>query len=80
MAEIDLTLFPDDQRLLAGVTAVLRRGGHADGPITVLERRLDPHAATFPNEVVTCALSDGRVLKLFCKFGATNRQATVGSR
>jgi phosphotransferase family enzyme len=80
VGEIDRTLFPDDAQLLAGLTAVLRDGGHTRGPITVRERRLDPHAATFPNEVVVCALEDGRVLKLFCKYGATHRQTTYGHK
>lgn len=56
--------FPDVRTLAAGLAPRL------GGPVTVLRRKRNPNASTFPAEVVTCRLADGRTVPLLCKYGA----------
>ena len=37
--------------------------------MTVVNRLRNPHASTFPSEVVTCRVGGGGRLRLFCKYG-----------
>jgi len=59
---------PDIQTLTAGLTSALRVAGCTDGAVTVLDRKPNALGSTFPSEVVTCQLGDGRELQLFCKY------------
>lgn len=58
---------PDEESLAAGLAAVLAAAGSAG--VTVVDRAANPHASTFPSEVVTCRLGRGGRLRLFCKYG-----------
>jgi hypothetical protein len=60
--------FPNRRALVRGLTAVLS-AGTAEGPVAVIERQRWGQG-TFPKEVVTCRLADGRELRLFCKYGS----------
>jgi aminoglycoside phosphotransferase (APT) family kinase protein len=37
--------------------------------MTIVDRAVNPHASTFPSEVVTCRLGGGDEFRLFCKYG-----------
>ena len=58
--------FPETERLCAGLVAVL--DGRSGGELTVLERRPNEFASTFPSEIITCRVADGGTLRLFCKY------------
>ena len=55
--QTSLAHFPDLETLTAGLTSAL--AGAAGGRLTVVDRQPNPHASTFPSEVVTCRLGDG---------------------
>lgn len=59
---------PDTQALTDGLAAVLGDGAAA-GPVTVIARKPNVYASTFPSEVVTCRWPDGSKRRLFCKYG-----------
>jgi hypothetical protein len=51
--------------------------------ITVVHRRLNKQASTFPSEIVTCRVDDGggvRELKLFCKYSDPDVNHLFGHR
>jgi hypothetical protein len=58
---------PDTERLAAALAGVLQRQG-AGPMVLVVDRQFNRHSMTFPSEVVTCQLDDGRRLRLFCKY------------
>lgn len=58
---VDYT-FPGKEQLLRGLSTLFEH------PLTLLERRSNPRASTFPSERVVCLLPDGRKLALFCKY------------
>jgi hypothetical protein len=60
--------FPDDEVLAAGLALALSRAGL--GGVTIVDRAVNPHASTFPTEVVTCRLAGGEELRVFCKYGS----------
>src|SRR2546427_3233784 len=64
------------QRLTAGleVAATERR------PVRVLERSLPRFMDTFPNEIVTCQLANGRVRRVFVKYGGGQSHISFGHR
>jgi hypothetical protein len=72
--------FPDLATLSARLSAIL--GGEAPprGSVTVLEREPSPYASTFPIEVVTCRMSGGSLLRLFCKYAAGRDHNAHGHR
>ena len=71
--------FPDLQTLSAGLTTVLGDNGFTD-QTTILGRRPNIHASTFPSEIVRCQLADGRKLRLFCKYEAGRTHSVYGHR
>lgn len=73
-----LTHLPDDRALCAGLASVLAIGGKGIG-LTVVERTPNPHASTFPSEVVTCRIGDGELVRLLCKYGG-HEHAAFGHR
>ncbi|HZO91060.1 MAG TPA: phosphotransferase [Chthonomonadaceae bacterium] len=60
-------VFPDMQTLTEGIFAVFRASGHPDARLSVLGRQSNIYTSTFPSEIVTCCLEDGRPLRLLCK-------------
>src|SRR5256885_16848077 len=74
------SLLPDlptlTQRLRAGldVAATEKR------PVRVLERNLPRFMDTFPNEIVTCQLPNGRVRRVFVKYGGGQSHNSFGHR
>lgn len=57
---------PGTVALTAGLSKLMagRRAG-----VTVVTRVRNEYASTFPSEIVTCRLADGREKRLFCKYG-----------
>jgi hypothetical protein len=49
-------------------------------PVTVRARRLNPYGSTFPAEIVTCTVADGREYRVFCKYTAVGGQTDQGHR
>ena len=58
-------LFPDNRTLIAGFNSIFGKN-----KIRLINRKPNIYASTFPTEIVTCKLNDGRKLHLFCKYGA----------
>src|SRR2546429_4621556 len=46
----------------------------------ILSRTLPPFMSTFPNEIVTCQLPDGRKRRVFIKYQAGQSHACYGHR
>lgn len=78
MALAILPGLPDDQMLFAGLATVLGRAGAT--PARLLDRQPLSLASTFPAEVVTCRLVDGRDLQLFCKYTADRHHVARAPR
>ena len=66
------------------LVATLRAGGSLNASATadleVLDRKSAPYSSTFPSEVVTCRLADGRFVQLFCKYAAGISLDSYGHR
>jgi thiamine kinase-like enzyme len=61
------SLVPDLETLTAGLTATLRNG-RVRRPVRVLKRKPPRFMSTFPNEIVTCVLPNGRRRRVFIKY------------
>ena len=73
--------FPDLQRLKVGITHVLCHNKAGTGNVTVLDRRPNMFASTFPTEIVTCQLGEhGRRLRFFVKYGMKEFDGVYGHR
>jgi hypothetical protein len=72
--------FPDLQALTAGLASVFGGDGAARIEVTVLARRPNYYASTFPSEVVTCRFEDERELRLLCKYAAGRSHRDYGHR
>lgn len=72
--DVPLSLTPK----LDALSAALRQIFGSEVP--VLRRETPDHTSTFPNEIVTCLTSDGRQLRLLCKYGSGQREITYGHR
>jgi thiamine kinase-like enzyme len=74
-----LSLLPNLPRLTAGLTAALSANENPH-PIEVLSRKLPRFMYTFPNEIVTCRLPDGRKRRVFIKYGTGRSHHSFGHR
>src|SRR5437868_4658197 len=72
--------FPDLETLTAGLTFVLNSSGFDDRQLTVRDREPNIYSSGCPSEIVTCRLSNGSELRLFCKYGADARIGTGENR
>jgi len=77
---LSVSEFPDAASLTAGLTSVLSETISALCPVTVLHREAHVYRSTFPSEVVTCRLNDGRTLRLFCKYSGGLSYESHGHR
>ena len=73
------SLLPSLPRLTAGLTAALNTSD-SPHPVAVLSRKLPRFMYTFPNEIVTCRLPDGRKRRVFIKYGASRSHRSFGHR
>ena len=67
---------PSDRELTRELTALLNEGGFARGDVVILERELNIHPGSYPNEIVRCTLPAGDELELLCKYGFRDTVAT----
>ena len=72
-------LVPDLDTLTAGLTATLRTG-QVPRPVRVLKRKPPRFMSTFPNEIVTCLLPDGRRRRVFIKYESDHSHNAFGHR
>src|SRR2546423_657975 len=61
------------------LTAALGQDGY-ERPVRILRRTLPPFMSTFPNEIVTCRLPDGRKRRVFAKYQAGQSHNSYGHR
>lgn len=61
------------------MTAALNANG-SPRPVTVLRRKLPRYMYTYPNEVVTCRLPDGRKRRVFIKYEGGRGHQAFGHR
>jgi hypothetical protein len=70
---------PDLQTLTAVLRSLLIENGPCKGELSIVHR--EPTCqGTFPKEVVTCSLGDGRELRLFCKYEMGYNHNAFGHR
>jgi aminoglycoside phosphotransferase (APT) family kinase protein len=69
---------PDLPALTAGLRSVF--GDGTGGNLVVIERQPNDYASTFPSEVLTLGLADGRRLRLLCKYEAGRSHSAYGHR
>jgi hypothetical protein len=60
--------FPDLETLTNNINSALRENKSIHEQVTILNRESNSFASTFPSEIITCQLSDGRQLKILCKY------------
>jgi len=75
-----VALLPDGGTLTTRLTAALNGGGDGTRPVIILKRELPPFMSTFPNEIVTCRLPDGRKRRVFVKYQAGQSHRSYGHR
>src|SRR5438094_9124808 len=73
-------LLPDSRTLTLRLTAALGCDRHEQRPVKILRRTLPPFMCTFPNEIVTCQLPDGRKRRVFIKYQAGQSHECYGHR
>jgi len=74
------TLLPDGPTLTARLTAALTDDGGEARSVSILKRELPPFMSTFPNEIVTCRMPDGRTRRVFAKYQAGQGHDSYGHR
>jgi hypothetical protein len=68
---------PDDESLTHGIASILAVDSEG---VSVIKRVPNPHASTFPSEVVICRRSDGTEFQLFCKYQTARDNLAHGHR
>jgi hypothetical protein len=59
---------PDDLALAALLERVLGSRAPSSSAVRIIDRQPNVYASTFVSEVVTCQVSNGRQLRVFCKY------------
>jgi hypothetical protein len=72
--------FPDLATLTTRLNQLPGEDGFVPRPVTVLSRKENLYASTFPSEVVTCRLADGQERRLLCKYAAGRNHDAHGHR
>lgn len=54
--------------LTSGISSILNVPEGNENEITIVDRQFNPYYSSFPSEIVTCRLADGRKMKFFCKY------------
>src|SRR2546429_8391178 len=62
------------------LTAALGHDGYERRPVRILRRTLPRFMSTFPNEIVTCRLPDGRKRRVFVKYQGGKSHDCFGHR
>jgi hypothetical protein len=71
--------FPTSARLKSELTSVLDEAGICTNNLIIVDRKTGEHS-TFPVEIITCQISDGQLLKFFCKYEAGRSHTSHGHR
>jgi hypothetical protein len=71
--------FPTLPALTSGLNSILNANGTRYGKVTITGRE-QIEEGSFPKELVTCRVEDGRRLQLFCKYTAGYSHASHGHR
>ncbi len=74
------SLLPDLATLTVRLTAALNGDDASGRPVKVLQRKLPRFMSTFPNEILTCQLPNGRTRRLFIKYEAGHSHRSYGHR
>src|SRR5216117_3687606 len=74
------SLLPDLSTLTDRLTVGLDGAAGNGRPVRVLKRDLPRFMSTFPNEIVTCQLPDGRKRRVFIKYGGGLSHDSFGHR
>jgi len=74
------SMLPDLPTLTARLTAALGEHDPAGRPVRVVNRKLPRFMSTFPNEIVTCKLPDGRKRRVFVKYQGGKSHISFGHR
>jgi hypothetical protein len=74
------SLLPDLPTLTNWLTAGLDAAASEGRPVRILKRTLPHFMSTFPNEIITCQLHDGRRRRVFIKYGAGRSHDCFGHR
>src|SRR6058998_4307991 len=75
-----LSILPDLRTLTARITAALGEHGLVGCPVRVVNRTLPRFMSTFPNEIVTCRLPNGRKRRVFIKYTSGQGHNSFGHR
>ncbi len=71
---------PDLQAITRGLNAALHSGEQTGDAVTILAREPNPHASTYPSEILTCQFAGGREVRMLCKYAAERTQWAYGHR
>jgi len=74
------SLLPDLRTLRSRLKLALANGEAPARAVKVLARELPRFMSTFPNEIVTCQLPNGRRRRLFIKYAGNQTHACFGHR
>jgi aminoglycoside phosphotransferase (APT) family kinase protein len=72
--------FPELQFLTKEINNILGENDSGNGQVIILNREPNSLASTFPSEIISCRLSDGSELQLFCKYSAGFSHNSFGHR
>ncbi len=71
---------PGMQTLEEGLSLLLQERGFDASRITISSRESNVYQSTSPCEIVTCRLTDGKILKLLCKYSTARDDDSFGHR
>jgi aminoglycoside phosphotransferase (APT) family kinase protein len=71
---------PSLSTLQAGIRLAGKENGVDVNGLSVIRRRPNPHISTFPSEIVTCRLTNGQHIDLFCKYWVDRANEAHGHR
>src|SRR5216117_264836 len=74
------SLLPDLPTLTDRLAAALVGDDSSRHPLKVLQRKLPRFMSTFPNEILTCQLADGRKRRVFIKYESGHGHRSHGHR
>jgi hypothetical protein len=74
------SFLPDLPTLTVRLAAALDGYDASRHPLKVLQRKLPRFMSTFPNEILTCQLADGRKRRVFIKYEAGHGHRSYGHR
>ena len=74
------SLLPDVETLSACLTSAFNGDDSCGHAVRILDRKLPRFMSTFPNEIVTCRLPNGRKRRVFIKYAGSQGHQSFGHR